>query len=333
MIGRPAIRAVTLVLIVALDLVLAQPTASLAQADSSSPPHALLAYYYAWYDPGSLTRARFQPTVTYQSDDPSLMQRHVSEAQQAGIDGFVMSWLGNGDRTDSNLAKLLDIGQKSGFKATIDFETPQFWGMDDVIAQLQAFYQNRIGHPAILTYQGRPVIFFWRASTYDNATWSSIRQQVDPDHRAVWIADGDNFGFLAGDAWDGISPYAIAWSANPASQLPSWAAKARAVAPDKLWIPPISPGCDDSAARSPATCVQDRGGGAYYSSTMQGALSSQPSWAVIVNTFNEWLEATEIEPSAEYGDQYLLMTRDFANTWKNSSSLTEQAPFALASAH
>ena len=214
----------------------------------------MLAYYYAWWDPANFGQTLFQPARRTTRTTSSVIQQHVQEAQSAGIDGFVMSWYGNGDRTDTNLAHLLDIAQKSGFRATIHFETGHMWGVDDVVAQLQAFYANRINSPAIVRYQGRPVIFFWQAGMYDNATWDAIRAQVDPERTAVWIADGDQFGILSGDAWDGISPYAIAWSANPAAQLPSWAAKAQAVAPEKLWIPPVSPGCNDSAARA-ATCV------------------------------------------------------------------------------
>jgi glycosyl hydrolase family 99 len=288
------------------------PATSAAAYNESRP---VLAYYYAWWDASNFSRTMFQPGEAYNSDDVNVMQRHVQQAQSAGIDGFVMSWYGNGDRTDNNLANLLDVSQKTGFRATIHFETPKFWGVDDVIAQLRAFYDKRINHPALIRYQGRPVIFFWRASTFDNGTWNYIRSQVDPSHNAVWIADGDNFNILSGDAWDGISPYAIAWSGNPARQLPSWAGKAQAVAPDKLWIPPVSPGCNDSAAR-PTTCSQERGGGAYYQATWDGALASNPGWAVIVSTFNEWMESTQIEPSVQYGDQYLQITRQNADQYR-----------------
>jgi hypothetical protein len=275
----------------------------------------VLAYYYAWWDADNFGRTLFQPGEAYNSDDVKVMQRHVQQAQSAGLDGFVMSWYGDGDRTDKNLANLLDTAQKTGFRATIHFETPKFWGVDDVIAQLKVFYEKRINHPAIVRYQGRPVIFFWQASTYDNNTWNYIRSQVDPGRNAVWIADGDNFGILSGDAWDGISPYSIAWSANPARQLSSWASKAQAVAPDKLWIPPVSPGCNDAAAR-PTTCAQDRTGGNYYQATWDGALASNPGWAVIVSTFNEWMESTQIEPSVQYGDQYLQITRQNADQYR-----------------
>jgi len=284
-------------------------------ASAAPGDHPVLAYYYAWWDPEIFGRTIYQPDAAYNSDDGAIIERHVQEAKSAGISGFVMSWYGNGDRTDHNLAKLLDSGQKAGFSATIHFETPHFWGADDTVAQLKAFYSNSINHPAMLRYDDRPVIFFWRASTFDNGTWNAIRRQVDPDHRALWIADGDDFGILRGDAWDGISPYAIAWSANPAGQLPNWAAKAQTVAPDKLWIPPVSPGCNDSAARA-TTCARDRDGGAYYQATWDGALASNPSWAVIVSTFNEWMESTQIEPSVQYGDQYLQITRQNADLFR-----------------
>ncbi|MDQ3811111.1 MAG: hypothetical protein M3336_12560 [Chloroflexota bacterium] len=277
--------------------------------------HPVLAYYYAWWGPGDFDRTVYRPDLAYDSDDGAVIERHIEQAQSAGIDGFVTSWYGNGDRTDANLARLLDLGQQRGFRATIHFETPRFWGVEDTIAQLQAFYANRLEHPAMVRYAGQPVIFFWRAAKYDNRTWSFIRSQVDPEHRAVWLADGDDFGILRGDAWEGISPYAIAWSVNPATQLPSWAARAQAVAPNKLWVPPVSPGCNDAAARA-ATCIRERDDGSYYQATWQGALASNPSWAVIVSTFNEWMEATQIEPSVQYGDRYLRITRQNADVFR-----------------
>jgi hypothetical protein len=277
--------------------------------------HPVLAYYYTWWDQENFSRTLFQPPQPYNSDDTGVMQRHVDQARSAGIDGFIVDWYGNGDRTDNNLGHLLDVAQRSGFSATIHFDTPHFWGADDVIAQLKAFSETRANHPAMVRYQGRPVIFFWATSTFDNGTWSSIRAQVDPDHHMVWMADGDNFNVIGGDAWDGISPYAIAWSADPATQLPRWANVARSVAPDKLWNPVVSPGCDDSAVRA-ATCVRERGNGAYYQATWDGALASSPDWAVVVSTFNEWMESSQIEPSVQFGDQYLQLTRQNADLFK-----------------
>ena len=45
-------------------------------------------------------------------------------------------------------------------------------------------------------------------------------------------------------------------------------------------------------------------------------MASNPSWAVIVSTFNEWMESTQIEPSVQYGDQYLQITRQNADEYR-----------------
>ncbi|MBV8716783.1 MAG: hypothetical protein JOZ65_17110 [Chloroflexi bacterium] len=110
------------------------------QTPSPTTKHApCWPYYYAWWDPSNFGQTLFQPDPAYNSDDVSTMQRHVQEAQSAGIDGFVMSWYGNGDRTDTNLAHLLDIAQKTGFRATINFETPHFWNKPTVAIMVSTF--------------------------------------------------------------------------------------------------------------------------------------------------------------------------------------------------
>jgi hypothetical protein len=314
---RPSFGLVRRLVLVATTLAAAGAALVPSVARPAELAHPVLAYYYVWWDPGVFDRTLFQPLQAYSSDDVDAMQRHVAEAKSASIDGFIVDWYGDGDRTDTNFAHLLEIANKSGFSATIHFETTHFWGADDVAAQLKAFYDHYGNNPALVRRNAGPVIFFWQSGSLDNSTWNGIRNQVDPDHKSTWLADGDNFSILKGDAWDGISPYAIAWSADPAAQLPRWASVARSVAPDKLWNPVVSPGCNDSAARAP-TCVQDRAGGAYYQATWDGALASSPSWAVVVSTFNEWMESTQLEPSQQWGDQYLQLTRQNADLFKSS---------------
>jgi hypothetical protein len=280
-------------------------TAAGAQFDEA---HPILAYYYGWWEPVKLTWGLRQPvempapSARQIGDDRNLMQRHIAQARSAGIDGFVVNRL-------NDLAVMLELGYPSDFRATYQLD-----GNGGIESQLQSFYRY-IDHPAMVRHQGRAVLFFWRASARDNAFWSEMRARFDPDRQVVWLADGDNFAFPAGDAWDGISPYAIAWSRDPASQLPAWGAKARAQMPGKLYVPPVSPGCDDSGVRA-ATCVQPRRDGAYYQATLQGALASKPEWGVVVSTWNEWMEDTQIEPSIQEGDLYLHLTRGFAQVFK-----------------
>jgi hypothetical protein len=298
-----SIRAISLAgaLIAALFLGRGATLSFAAPALKYSEDHPVLAYYYG-----------------IRSQD---VKMQVSEAQSSGIDGFIVWWDGVGGDRDRQFQQVLDAGRASGFRATIHFHA---WD-SNLGEELQGFYDKRLSDPNLVTYQGRPVLFFWATWLQSNETWSALRQQVDPDHRALWMADGDNFGEVGGDAWDGISPYAIAWSANPAAQLPAWAAKSRAVSRDKLYVPPVSPGCDDSAVRA-ATCVQARNDGAYYRATWAGALASNPPWAIVISTFDEWSEQTQIEPGGDYGDLYMQITSEYARAFKGGAPVEDAPP-------
>jgi len=57
-----------------------------------------------------------------------------------------------------------------------------------------------------------------------------------------------------------------------------------------------------------------RGGGEYYERTWRAALGSRPD-IVLICTWNEWHEGTEIEPSREYGFSYVRMTRRFVKVF------------------
>jgi hypothetical protein len=271
----------------------------------------VLAYYYAWWEPEKLLSGIHQPVAMPGGgarqivDDPGLLREHIRQAQSAGIDGFVVN-------QTSDMAALLDIAAEYDFRVTVQIDSAQ------AANQLGEFYRY-VDHPAMVRYQGRPVIFFWASWTRDTSYWTTLRNRLDPGHGTVWLADGDKFDVLRSDVWDGISPYQIAWSNSPQTQLPGWGAKAVAANPGKLYVPPVAPGCDDSRVR-PTTCRQDRRGGAYYQQALQGALASNPQWAVIISTFNEWMEDTQIEPSPAYGDTYLQLTRQFAETFKGSLS-------------
>jgi len=142
------------------------------------------------------------------------------------------------------------------------------------------------------------VVLFFGNRRYDVGTWSSIRGQVDPNHQAVWIGEGDVFGYLS--VFDGIHPYSITWSANPAAQLASYASRTRSMGADKLWVATVMPGYDDTRlGRGAAGYSRDRQGGALYRSIWEGAIATNPAM-ISITSFNEWPEGSQIEPSARY---------------------------------
>jgi hypothetical protein len=314
------------VLLAALALLnLGRPGRSLAQSEE----RLVLAFYYAWYDENTWSpdQAPDAPVQPYRSRDRATIERHVAQAQAAGIDAFVVSWWGpreENNQTETNLRALLDVAQARGFYVTVDFEltSPFYAGPADVVAALRYLLATHAQHPAFLRYGGRPVVFFWRQQVYDVATWADLRQQVDPARETLWIAEGVDLAYQ--DVFDGCHLYNVTW--NPPTDPAYTAAKFRRLIDEynaahgarKLWIATAMPGYDDTrVAGRPGVYAHPRRDGDYYRRTWQAAIASRPDM-VVVTSFNEWREGTMIEPSVTYGDLYLNLTAELAATYKNS---------------
>ena len=301
-------------------------------------PPLVLAFYYAWFDQNTWSSGQSVdlPAQPYNSTDPAVIERHVAQAQGAGIDALVQSWYGpqvENNQTETNFRTLLDIAAARGFKAAVDLEvTSPFLGSSGAVSQaLGTLIATHAQHPAYLRYQGKPVIFFWRQQQYSVETWAGIRSQVDPNHDTVWIAEGTDLAYQS--VFDGHHLYNIAWAGSPADQLARWGDRVRSYEAenqvDRLWVATAMPGYNDTnLPRSNAFAVS-RQGGDYLRTTWRGAIASQPDM-VIITSFNEWLEGTQLEPSASYGNLYLDVTREMVTELRGSPP-PEPAPLQVAS--
>lgn len=305
-------------------------------AEAQEPP--VLAFYYAWFDQNTWSSGQSVdlPAQPYNSTDPAVIERHVAQAQGAGIDALVQSWYGpqvENNQTETNFRTLLDISAARGFKAAVDLEvTSPFLGSSGAVSQaLGTLIATHAQHPAYLRYQGKPVIFFWRQQQYSVETWAGIRSQVDPNHDTLWIAEGTDLAYQS--VFDGHHLYNIAWAGSPADQLAKWGDRVRGYEAenqvDRLWVATAMPGYNDTNLPRGNAFAVSRQGGDYLRSTWRGAVASQPDM-VIITSFNEWLEGTQLEPSASYGNLYLDVTRELVTELRGSPP-PDPAPLQVAS--
>ena len=231
-------------------------------AQSPDPSKLVLAFYYTWYDENTWIpeKVNDMPLEPYVSRDRAVMARHIEQAKSAGIDALVASWYGprvENNQTEPNFAALLEVAQEHGFKVAADFESasPFISGQGETIAALRHLLDVHATKEGYLKVDGRPVIFFWaidhvplaegQGSALD--AWRSIRQQVDPEHKSIWIAEGVDIAYQ--EVFDGHHLYNVAWAANVGRSLADWQSRVRnwsaSHGQDRIWVATVMPGWND----------------------------------------------------------------------------------------
>jgi hypothetical protein len=307
------------------------------EAHYTAQSRLVLAQYFAWYDAAGWNDCNIsagdKPLQPYSSDDPLAITRHLKMAVDAGLDGFTLHWFAPGDRTDRNFETLLKLSQGVNFYSTVVFSRHIWPGApapsrQNIAAAIEYVLDKYSSQPNFLTVDGKPVLLFvdmYRvpaaAGQSPQQFWVDVRNEVDPQHQSWWLAEGLDPTYL--DVFDGLYVFKITHAAYPDDYLKDsrWAARVRQWQ-HKLWLATISPGWYDLRAGCKTDVRvpnqphhRDRQDGALYLATFNAALQSQPDW-LIISSFNEWVEGTYIEPSVQYGDKYMQMTKEFVKRFK-----------------
>ena len=226
-----------------------QPTVAPATGEASRPP--LLAYYYQWFTPGSWQRAKTDLPLAgpYSSDDTKVIDRQITEAKSAGIDGFIVGWK-QGTVNDRRLRALVDAAEARNFKLAMIYQSLDFYRRPLPVAQVAADFRYFRDHfadsPAMLRAAGRPLTIWSGTWRYSHADVARVTSAVRGDLR-VLASEKKVAGYQRiADVTDGNAYY---WSSVDPETTPRYADKlldmARAVHADhKIWLAPCAPGFD-----------------------------------------------------------------------------------------
>jgi hypothetical protein len=268
----------------------------------------VLAFYYPWYNKdnwflkGKKVVSHIPLLGFYSSSEPKVLREHILWAKGSGIDGFIVSWWKRDSETDSNLMRLVPLCESLGFQFTIYLEEAN--SLSDLESTLSYLGRTYGKSPAFFRVNGRPVCFLFRR-IFEKLSLDTLKL-ASRNSPFLLISYGYTLTNLEGFA--GFHQYL------PDSREVYLRASEVARAKNKFYAVPVMPGYDDRALREPGHFT-DREKGNFYRKNWESALASDPDW-ILITSFNEWFEGTEIEPSVEYGDLYLRLTAHYAKLFK-----------------
>jgi glycoprotein endo-alpha-1,2-mannosidase len=267
----------------------------------------------------------------YNDRDPAVIAQHLAWSRQAGVDFWVASWWGPGSREDVTLLGTImphpDLGD---IKIALFYETTgltnNFTDFSTVGSHITYAATNYFGHPNYLRIDGKPVIFVYLTRVLSaqgalQSTVDTMRTAATAAGYSVYIvgdqvfgsAPGDGSGFAMLDAvtnYDvygsmGVTGYAGQTAVNNyyAAQG-NWRNLAHGVG--LAFIPAVTPGFNDKGVRDghePVSRKLTAGSefGSLFRAMLHGAkplADPQLGHMLMVTSWNEWHEDTQIEPVA-----------------------------------
>ena len=284
-----------------------------------------------------LASANYPLIGPYDSRDERVIEYHIRIAKAAGIDAFAIDWYGPNSFEDSSMKKYLDIAVKLDFKIAIEYEPkiriewgsgPREYRISMVISDLKYILSRYANHPAYLKIDGKPVIFYFWPSQLELNEWIYIFEKLKEEgFDAIHITEGIDPHLLT--VFDCIYEWEPLWieSAN----ITAWD-RLREVSytlreysrlyPGRCFLAGVWPGFDDVGVYGWGGGIRkyDRLDGKVYEEQWKVVLETNPDM-VMITTFNDWNEGTEIEPSLEYGFKYMSLTRTYSWLYKSGGIL------------
>ena len=305
-------------------------------------PREVLAFYYAWYgDPTNnpdwrgVDRARhviantadYPAAGPYDSRDPAIVQTQMRQMRQAGITGIIYSWWGIGSYEDHHFQSVIDAAGRAGLKVSVYYEKAASINHaadpGAVERDLDYLINTYAGARHWLTVADDRYVFIYgdALKRLPLQAWRGILTNVRARHGGrvrfnVAAESAANLDFV-----DGIHRYALVASlkTRPPGQAASWVRGFYARFMDDQRQYPVAtltvyPGYDDTHLQRRTTFATGRYDGALYAALWEAAIAAGPDW-ILITSWNEWHEGTEIEPSLQYGAQYLELTARYARAF------------------
>jgi hypothetical protein len=321
------------------------PTPAPRPLPPSSQDRLVLTYFYYWYDlpngPHSteLTDRPIDPWASYR--DVSWFEEEFLDMVDAGIDiALPVYW---GDREPSSNVGLANAVEAAQQLRTQGVQVPKIgmfldtgalgqWPLSErdlldasnqvrVYDMVRTFY-NIVPREQWALIEGRPVIWLWASwfdITFDREFFEFVRSEFERDFgiRPFMVAEA-SWQFAIRPSPDGPEPDRSA--RMPLDAFYEWGASLNGFRDMDAGVAQVGPGYDERQLGGPGRTRRNtpRGDGDFYRQHLEEAIDAcEP--LLVIETWNEFHEATDIAHSLEYGRQYIDITREYAERFKQAT--------------
>jgi hypothetical protein len=307
----------------------------------------IAAFYYDWYSPNYPIPRNLpdKPLLgIYNSSDNVVFNRHVDWATGHGIDVLVFPWFFRGHEQhrifEKNMgAELFDDIKFSFISTYVDELGSPPYNFDSertrqtFISNIRYLIENYLNQPNIWKIDNRPVIVIWGSPDRYQAAEGNIQSAIEEVRAISSAALGKSLYIIcddinifhrmetldSSDALYHYSPFHNDKTTQDISiddDVPliiNWMRGLERIAKEhgKLFIPTIAPGFNnkyDYRTGTKAITIYRSPGG--FRAYIQNVNTTFRPRIVFLNSFNEWFEGTQVEPTKGYEFNYLEVLKE-----------------------
>ncbi|KAF2898771.1 hypothetical protein ILUMI_07404 [Ignelater luminosus] len=297
-----------------------------------------------WYTNSSTEKydAAFYPELgLYSSKDPKVIDLHMKQIQSTGVGVVVVSWWPDDFERSPPMSLILEHAQKYGLKVTVHIQNYPNRTLHNLMTNFVKILKMYDAHPAFYKLKvpskkrPLPLIYIYEPLAFNPNKWNlllsstsnfTIREtRFDALFIGLIVEDTDQY-VVTNSNFDGFYTWLSLCRSTYASTWYNWPyiqdfARDRGL----IFIPSVSPGYDyrlSSDNINPRLIPPRiaRNSGMYYNNAWSRAVVSRSKF-VAINSFNGWLEGTQIEPAETSEKAYTLLKTNFEDYTPENSDV------------
>ncbi|RLE93783.1 MAG: hypothetical protein DRN04_05965 [Thermoprotei archaeon] len=188
--------------------------------------------------------------------------------------------------------------------------------IERIYSDLKRLLEEYASKESWIKVDGKPLLVIYIADQYSVKEWKYIREKLEKNHEFFLLGDTFDLNYL--EVFDGLHIYTpVRYSKRGIPLEDIYLEVSKEIKEkNKLFAATVCPGYDDRRIRQPGIFIP-REGGRYYIDCRKTSFKAGADW-ILITSWNEWLEGTEIESSLEYGYNYLYITKIYSRKFKES---------------